>query len=573
MFRDEEAQASYRWEQGINATWEAVQEDELGNIISVSSDRERSYRAKQQRITKSIRRGLIRYMVVALDCSSVAAANDYKPSRLETCKACIKKFIMDYFDQNPISQLSLILTRDRTAQKITDLSGNPKNHIHRLGQVMNMVGKASLQNTLALAMTTLQHIPNYGHRELLIVYSSLSTCDPGDIYLTVKEARLQKVRVSVVCLGAEIFVCRQLAELTGGSFSVATDATHLQELLAAQTVPPPEVQQQEALVTDFVYMGFPKRVFDANPAFGFDGKRIKLSTSAYLCPRCSTRSTDIPTQCCVCGLQLNSSSHIARSHHHLFPVPNYIEHEVVLREHAAPARSSTVSTARTQQQQQQGKRRLVVDADSYLAVCMDAAALQHLHEAEEQQEQQDPSGQSQVVAAPPDGHTAYRGTSSSSKHARGNGRVNGRGWGEGGSGDNGRGWGEGGSGDNGRGWGEGGSGDNGRGWGEGGSGDNGRGWGEGGSGDNGRGWGEGGSGDNGRGWGEGGSGDNGLRGVRSVALAAAGEGRCRGCGDCLLVEGRLVFRCPRCRHFFCVECDLFVHDSLHNCPGCPCTRE
>ena len=31
------------------------------------------------------------------------------------------------------------------------------------------------------------------------------------------------------------------------------------------------------------------------------------------------------TKCCVCTLQLNSSSHIARSHHHLFPVPSFQE--------------------------------------------------------------------------------------------------------------------------------------------------------------------------------------------------------------------------------------------------------
>lgn len=36
-------------------------------------------------------------------------------------------------------------------------------------------------------------------------------------------------------------------------------------------------------------------------------------------------------QCCVCTLQLNSSSHIARSHHHLFPVPTFDEY--VLLEH------------------------------------------------------------------------------------------------------------------------------------------------------------------------------------------------------------------------------------------------
>jgi transcription initiation factor TFIIH subunit 2 len=31
---------------------------------------------------------------------------------------------------------------------------------------------------------------------------------------------------------------------------------------------------------------------------------------------------------------------------------------------------------------------------------------------------------------------------------------------------------------------------------------------------------------------------------------------------------KMTLQCPRCRNVFCVECDIFIHDSLHNCPGC-----
>jgi transcription factor Ssl1 len=31
---------------------------------------------------------------------------------------------------------------------------------------------------------------------------------------------------------------------------------------------------------------------------------------------------------------------------------------------------------------------------------------------------------------------------------------------------------------------------------------------------------------------------------------------------------KMKMNCPRCRNVFCVECDIFIHDSLHNCPGC-----
>lgn len=72
-------------------------------------------------------------------------------------------------------------------------------------------------------------------------------------------------------------------------------------------------------------MGFPKRTFDSTATFGYDGNAVKIFSSSYICPRCHTRTSEIPTQCNVCSVQLNSSSHIARSHHHLFPVSNFNE--------------------------------------------------------------------------------------------------------------------------------------------------------------------------------------------------------------------------------------------------------
>eukprot|EP00977_Amphora_coffeiformis_P006735 scaffold1484_cov173-Amphora_coffeaeformis.AAC.13 len=30
----------------------------------------------------------------------------------------------------------------------------------------------------------------------------------------------------------------------------------------------------------------------------------------------------------------------------------------------------------------------------------------------------------------------------------------------------------------------------------------------------------------------------------------------------------LRFTCPDCESLFCVDCDVFLHESLHNCPGC-----
>jgi transcription factor Ssl1 len=30
----------------------------------------------------------------------------------------------------------------------------------------------------------------------------------------------------------------------------------------------------------------------------------------------------------------------------------------------------------------------------------------------------------------------------------------------------------------------------------------------------------------------------------------------------------LRFQCPACKNLFCPDCDAYLHDTLHNCPGC-----
>jgi transcription initiation factor TFIIH subunit 2 len=85
------------------------------------------------------------------------------------------------------------------------------------------------------------------------------------------------------------------------------------------------LQKENNMKTDFVYMGFPRRVVNSSASYVFDGKTPTLADTAYVCPRCFTKTTEIPTQCMTCTLQLNSSSHIARSFHHIFPVPTFVD--------------------------------------------------------------------------------------------------------------------------------------------------------------------------------------------------------------------------------------------------------
>lgn len=46
------------------------------------------------------------------------------------------------------------------------------------------------------------------------------------------------------------------------------------------------------------------------------------------------------------------------------------------------------------------------------------------------------------------------------------------------------------------------------------------------------------------------------------------EGKDNHCYSCNLTESTSLFKCNHCNKSFCHECDLFIHETLHVCPGC-----
>lgn len=135
----------------------------------------------------------------------------------------LEAFIREFFDQNPLSQIGLVILKDGVAHSLTDLGGSPEAHIKALMGKLGCSGDSSLQNGLDLVHDLLNQTPSYGHREVLILYSALSTCDPGDIMETIQRCKKSKIRCSVIGLSAELYICKYISEETGGSYAVAFD--------------------------------------------------------------------------------------------------------------------------------------------------------------------------------------------------------------------------------------------------------------------------------------------------------------------------------------------------------------
>ncbi|KAG0348122.1 hypothetical protein BG004_006025 [Podila humilis] len=252
-------QANYAWEEEYKRSWDVLQEDEHGSLAGVvNSLQQKAKRKRLLRDTDPIQRGIIRHLFIVIDLSSAMQEKDLRPSRLSLTLTYLEAFIAEFFDQNPISQIGLIGTKDGLAEKLTDLSGNPTEHIRALKlKIQDMFGEPSLQNALELARNSLIHVPAHGSREILVIMGSLTTTDPGNIHDTIAQLVQDNIRASVIALAAEVQVLKLLTTQTKGTFGVTMNEGHYRDLLF-EVIPPTAVTTTKA-ASNLVMMGFPSR--------------------------------------------------------------------------------------------------------------------------------------------------------------------------------------------------------------------------------------------------------------------------------------------------------------------------
>lgn len=340
------------WEEVGGALWENVEEDEHGNLISSTgtTDPAEAVRRRRRRLARTdfalsnrrVVRDMIRYLYLLVDVSRCMREKDpaLPPgTRLEVVLNLALDFVSEYFDQNPLSHLGVIVLKDGEAEMLTQLSGSMKVHKVALaaaardaaGSPPTSGGEFSLQNGLEAAGRSLGRMPRHGSREVVVLCGALSTCDPGDVVVeTLPRLKSAGVRVSTVALAAEMHVCRKISEETGGVMGVCLDRNHLRDLVMGQCIPPPALPGADEGLRkrpcEFVNMGFPTRESGDVPSLIHATRDKKMFTrTGYLCPRCKAKAAELPSDCAVCGLKLVLAPHLARSFHHLFPVPPFVE--------------------------------------------------------------------------------------------------------------------------------------------------------------------------------------------------------------------------------------------------------
>ncbi|EKD00781.1 component of RNA polymerase transcription factor TFIIH, Ssl1p [Trichosporon asahii var. asahii CBS 8904] len=326
------------WEETYKRSWDVVREDETGGL--------------QAAVDQLIARGRRKRAVATI--TSAAHVRRRRPLGLDERQGLpshpyLRSFVIEWFDQNPLGQIGIILLRNRLAQTLVPMCGNPQEIIEALADKRKLepAGEPSLQNGLVMARGGMSHLPSTSSLEVLVLFSAISTADPDgsmNIHQVLDELVSARVRVTIISLSAEIKICKQIAERTGGRFGVAIDEDHYKELLW-ETIPPPAqtitapvtANVREALARggrqapgapkrppplgDLLVMGFPTRLPGAGESFCACHGLLKRG--GYMCPRCGAKLCDVPTDCEVCGLMVVSSPHLARSFWLLFPVSKY----------------------------------------------------------------------------------------------------------------------------------------------------------------------------------------------------------------------------------------------------------
>lgn len=268
---------------------------------------------------------------------------DLRPSRFLLTLTYTIAFVREYFEQNPISQLGVLGMRDGLAIRVSDMSGNPNDHINAIKNLRTQEpkGNPSLQNALEMARAALYHTPSHGTREVVIILGALLTSDPGDIHDTIKSCIKDKIRVSIIGLAAQLHICATICAKTNAgdtsTYNVALDEVDYRELLMAITTPPvmrstdpvsdtsttASAAQKQNDAAALLMMGFPSRMTEKVPTLC--ACHGNLTRGGYLCSRCNAKVCSLPSTCPTCDLTLILSTHLARSYHHLFPLKNWVE--------------------------------------------------------------------------------------------------------------------------------------------------------------------------------------------------------------------------------------------------------
>uniref|UniRef100_A0AC35FXY9 General transcription factor IIH subunit n=1 Tax=Panagrolaimus sp. PS1159 TaxID=55785 RepID=A0AC35FXY9_9BILA len=348
MDLDEPAEIGYKWEssyaEGLNIR-EAFAEDEQGSVEQAIAKLVADAKKKRRETERPIKRriGALRYLYLVIDNSVAMTDKSLEPDRLRCTIKVLKKFIHNYFRENPLSQLGIISVKDKASEIVTSLTASVKELEEGLDtlNVFECKGDFSLQNGVLRAYHNLQGLPMHAHREVLVIMAAMTSVDFSNIFTTMENFKRNQIIVHGIHLACELYVLRKFCAKTRGGHAVVLNDVHFEVVLSDYILPPKgHLFAKHTNVETYYKMGFPKKqkvkdvLFcachrdefkDFKPSDNLYNIDTMIKPFGFLCIQCKTRICSLPMDCPNCGLRLVSATQIAKAQMHIMPLPVYNE--------------------------------------------------------------------------------------------------------------------------------------------------------------------------------------------------------------------------------------------------------
>lgn len=314
-----------KWEK-TSHSWDKVGVDENGKIYQINNVF--SFETEKQKFeSRSRTRGLIRSIVVLIDLSERGLEpHDFTISRLRLISNEVEKFIVSFFDRNPISQIGIVGIFQGKGVLLSQLCGDSAKHIDVIKNInkITQFGEPSLQNGLNTALSLLSSAAKYSTKEILMIYGSLNTID-CNLDKTILSLKRNKVIVNIIGFGASVRILNFIAEQTNGNYYVPLNDEHFHELLM-KFIDPPHLEEGFEL-KNFIPFCYPQPYNSVT----FDISEIKVNRDAkpksggFKCGICGFVVFSIPTYCPSCGTLILTPPDITKTQLFLNPPKPFIE--------------------------------------------------------------------------------------------------------------------------------------------------------------------------------------------------------------------------------------------------------
>lgn len=283
----------FSWEKRYKRTWED---------LSDSSDTETE--TKKIIPQNSYKKGIIRHFHIIIDCSQAIEYNDFLPSfRFHICNE-LKSFVQNFYTENPISILSLLIYRNNKCEKYSILERNTNidDFFTECG-----TGQFSLQDSIKMS---LNFLTNDYIKEILVITPSLYSIGTSTL------AQLENIKIHFLSLRGDVFLFQTIATKTFGHFFVPIESKdisfYLKQFCTPSTI-------NNTIAVNLLKLGFPS----VTNEYLACACCLKPSKYGYLCPICNTMICKLPCLCPICKTQLVMNSSLVQSLYYCYPLDQF----------------------------------------------------------------------------------------------------------------------------------------------------------------------------------------------------------------------------------------------------------